>query len=86
MLQAGCGRIPPVKPSSSRACLGCARHDHQQGLGFGPEAVMLAAQAIRDGDAEVVIAGGQENMSLSPTWCPTRAMVNAWATGPWSTP
>ena len=27
---------------------------------------MLAAQAIRDGDADVVIAGGQENMSLSP--------------------
>jgi len=28
--------------------------------------VMLAAQAIRDGDADIVIAGGQENMSLSP--------------------
>ena len=28
--------------------------------------VMLAAQAIRDGDSEIVIAGGQENMSLSP--------------------
>ena len=27
---------------------------------------MLAAQAIRDGDAEIVIAGGQENMSLAP--------------------
>ena len=27
---------------------------------------MLAAQAIRDGDAEIVIAGGQENMSASP--------------------
>ena len=27
---------------------------------------MLAAQAIRDGDSEIVIAGGQENMSLSP--------------------
>ena len=34
--------------------------------GSGLKAVMLAAQAIRDGDAEVVIAGGQENMSLSP--------------------
>src|SRR5690606_5601797 len=29
-------------------------------------ALHLAAQAIRCGDAEVVIAGGQENMSLSP--------------------
>ena len=34
--------------------------------GSGLKAVMLAAQAIRDGDAEVVIAGGQENMSASP--------------------
>jgi acetyl-CoA C-acetyltransferase len=27
---------------------------------------MLAAQSLRDGDSEIVIAGGQENMSLSP--------------------
>jgi acetyl-CoA C-acetyltransferase len=27
---------------------------------------MLAAQAIRDGDSEIVIAGGQENMSAAP--------------------
>ncbi|WP_310385230.1 acetyl-CoA C-acetyltransferase [Roseateles sp.] len=33
--------------------------------GSGLKAVMLAAQAIRDGDAEIVIAGGQESMSLS---------------------
>ena len=34
--------------------------------GSGLKAVMLGAQAIRDGDSEIVIAGGQENMSLSP--------------------
>jgi acetyl-CoA C-acetyltransferase len=34
--------------------------------GSGLKAVMLAAQAVRCGDAEVVIAGGQENMSASP--------------------
>jgi len=34
--------------------------------GSGLKAVMLAAQAIRNGDAQVVIAGGQENMSASP--------------------
>ncbi|MCP1643185.1 acetyl-CoA C-acetyltransferase [Pseudomonas citronellolis] len=34
--------------------------------GSGLKALHLAAQAIRCGDAEVVIAGGQENMSLSP--------------------
>jgi acetyl-CoA C-acetyltransferase len=34
--------------------------------GSGLKAVMLAAQAVRDGDSEIVIAGGQENMSLAP--------------------
>jgi len=34
--------------------------------GSGLKAVMLAAQAIRDGDSEIIIAGGQENMSLAP--------------------
>ncbi|MDA7088436.1 acetyl-CoA C-acetyltransferase [Pseudomonas sp. SA3-5] len=34
--------------------------------GSGLKAVQLAAQAIRCGDAELVIAGGQENMSLAP--------------------
>jgi acetyl-CoA C-acetyltransferase len=34
--------------------------------GSGLKAVMLAAQAVRDGDSEIVIAGGQESMSLSP--------------------
>jgi acetyl-CoA C-acetyltransferase len=34
--------------------------------GSGLKAVMLAAQSIRDGDTDIVIAGGQENMSLAP--------------------
>ncbi|ALV05837.1 acetyl-CoA C-acetyltransferase [Roseateles depolymerans] len=34
--------------------------------GSGLKAVMLAAQAIRDGDSDIIIAGGQESMSLSP--------------------
>ena len=34
--------------------------------GSGLKAVMLAAQAIRDGDSEIIIAGGQESMSMSP--------------------
>lgn len=34
--------------------------------GSGLKAVIMAAQAIRCGDAEVIIAGGQENMSQSP--------------------
>src|SRR5882757_9772708 len=34
--------------------------------GSGLKAVMLGAQAIRDGDSEIVIAGGQESMSMAP--------------------
>ncbi|MDH4375401.1 MAG: acetyl-CoA C-acetyltransferase [Ramlibacter sp.] len=34
--------------------------------GSGLKAVMLAAQAIAYGDSEIVVAGGQENMSASP--------------------
>jgi acetyl-CoA C-acetyltransferase len=34
--------------------------------GSGLKAVMLAAQAVRCDDADIVIAGGQENMSASP--------------------
>ncbi len=33
--------------------------------GSGLKALHLATQAIRCGDAEIIIAGGQENMSLS---------------------
>lgn len=34
--------------------------------GSGLKAVMLAANAIQAGDAEIVVAGGQENMSAAP--------------------
>jgi acetyl-CoA C-acetyltransferase len=34
--------------------------------GSGLKAVMLAAQSIANGDSDVVIAGGQENMSAAP--------------------
>lgn len=39
--------------------------------GSGLKALHLAAQAIRCGDAEVVIAGGQESMSLAPYVMPS---------------
>lgn len=39
--------------------------------GSGLKAVHLAAQAIKCGDADIVIAGGQENMSLSPHLLPS---------------
>jgi acetyl-CoA C-acetyltransferase len=34
--------------------------------GSGLKAVMLAAQAVHTGDADVVVAGGMENMSMAP--------------------
>ncbi|MGD8725858.1 MAG: beta-ketoacyl synthase N-terminal-like domain-containing protein, partial [Desulfobacterales bacterium] len=34
--------------------------------GSGLKTVMLAAQAIQTGDADIVVAGGMENMSMAP--------------------
>ena len=39
--------------------------------GSGMEAVISATQAIRAGDAEIVVAGGMENMSQAPFVMPT---------------
>ncbi|MDE2593858.1 MAG: acetyl-CoA C-acetyltransferase [Burkholderiales bacterium] len=67
VLQAGCGQNPArqtvIKSGLPQAVPGMTIN---KVCGSGLKAVMLAAQAIRDGDAEVVIAGGQENMSQSP--------------------
>ena len=67
VLQAGAGQNP------ARQALIKAGFPHgvpamtiNKVCGSGLKAVMLAAQSIRDGDSEIVIAGGQENMSLSP--------------------
>ncbi|MFH1754187.1 MAG: acetyl-CoA C-acetyltransferase [Candidatus Latescibacterota bacterium] len=38
--------------------------------GSGMKSVMLAAQAIKVGDAHVILAGGMENMSLTPYYLP----------------
>ncbi|WP_404713619.1 acetyl-CoA C-acetyltransferase [Sphingomonas sp. MMS24-J13] len=38
----------------------------QQVCGSGLRAVMVAAQSIIAGDAKLIVAGGQENMSMSP--------------------
>jgi acetyl-CoA C-acetyltransferase len=39
--------------------------------GSGMKAIMLAAQSIRLGDSDVVVAGGMENMTQSPYLLPT---------------
>ena len=67
VLQAGCGQNPArqavIKSGLPNAVPAMTIN---KVCGSGLKAVMLAVQAIRDGDAEIVIAGGQENMSLSP--------------------
>ena len=46
----------------------------------GMKTIMMAAQAIALGDAEVVVAGGMENMSLAPHIVPIRTGVKFGAT------
>jgi acetyl-CoA C-acetyltransferase len=45
-------------------------HTVNKVCGSGLKAVMLAAQAIKAGDAEIVVAGGAENMSRAPYLLP----------------
>ena len=71
VLQAGVGQAPArqamifggVAPSVAAVTI-------NKVCGSGLKSVMLAAQAIKAGDAEVVIAGGMENMSLAPYLLP----------------
>ena len=67
VLTAGCGQNP-----ARQALLKAGLPKEVPGLtinavcGSGLKAVMLAAQAVAWGDAEIVVAGGQENMSAAP--------------------
>jgi acetyl-CoA C-acetyltransferase len=67
VLTAGCGQNP-ARQSVIKAGLPntIPAITINKVCGSGLKAVMLAAQAIRSGDAEIIIAGGQENMSASP--------------------
>ena len=67
VLTAGCGQNP-ARQASIRAGVPDTVPAMTVGkvCGSGLKATHLAAQAIRCGDAQIVIAGGQENMSASP--------------------
>jgi acetyl-CoA C-acetyltransferase len=67
VLQAGVGQNP-ARQAAIKAGLphGVPAMTINKVCGSGLKAVMLAAQSIRDGDSEIVIAGGQESMSLAP--------------------
>ncbi|HQZ04272.1 MAG TPA: acetyl-CoA C-acetyltransferase [Burkholderiaceae bacterium] len=67
VLAAGAGQNPArqalIKSGLSQATPGLTINAV---CGSGLKAVMLAAQAVACGDSEIVIAGGQENMSAAP--------------------
>jgi acetyl-CoA C-acetyltransferase len=67
VLTAGCGQNP-ARQASIRAGVHHMVPAMTLGkvCGSGLKATHLAAQAIKCGDADIVIAGGQENMSASP--------------------
>lgn len=67
VLAAGAGQNP-ARQSTLKAGLphGVPALTINAVCGSGLKAVMLAAQAVAWGDSEIVVAGGQENMSASP--------------------
>lgn len=72
VLTAGCGQNP-ARQAALAAGLPHAvpAMTLNKVCGSGLKALHLAAQAIRCGDAEVVVAGGMENMSQAPYLLPT---------------
>ena len=67
VLPAGVGQAP-----ARQAALGAGLPENVECItinkvcGSGLKSVMLAAQAIAVGDADIIVAGGMENMSLAP--------------------
>ncbi|SDU38694.1 acetyl-CoA C-acetyltransferase [Halopseudomonas salegens] len=72
VLTAGCGQNP-ARQAAIHAGLphSVPALTLNKVCGSGLKALHLATQAIRCGDAEIMIAGGQESMSLSPHLLPT---------------
>jgi acetyl-CoA C-acetyltransferase len=71
ILQAGVG-MNPARQAAIKAGIpeSVPAHTVNKVCGSGLKAVMLAAQAVKCGDAEVVVAGGLENMSRAPFLLP----------------
>jgi acetyl-CoA C-acetyltransferase len=71
ILQAGLG-MNPARQAAIKAGLPetVPAHTVNKVCGSGLKAVMLATQAIKAGDAEIVVAGGAESMSRAPFLLP----------------
>lgn len=67
VLTAGQGQNPARQASMGAGVqIGAPAWIVNQVCGSGLRSVALGAQAVRNGDSAIVVAGGQENMSLSP--------------------
>jgi acetyl-CoA C-acetyltransferase len=67
VLTAGCGQNPARQAAIEAGLpVTCPAMTINKVCGSGLKAISLAAQAIQCGDADIIIAGGQENMSISP--------------------
>jgi acetyl-CoA C-acetyltransferase len=71
VIQAGAGQAP-ARQAALRAGLpnGVSATTINKVCGSGLKAVMIGAAAIRAGDADVIVAGGMENMNLGPYLLP----------------
>ena len=75
VLQAGVGQAPARQAAMKAGVPGTVpAYTINKVCGSGLQAVMLAAQAIRAGDEQLLIAGGQESMSNAPHY--VRGMRN----------
>lgn len=83
VLAAGCGQNP-----ARQSVIAAGLNETTPAMtinkvcGSGLKALHLATQAIRLGDTDIIIAGGQENMSLSPHLLPNSR--NGQRMGPWT--
>ncbi len=83
VLAAGCGQNP-----ARQALIAAGLPETTSAMtinkvcGSGLKALHLATQAIRCGDADIIVAGGQENMSASPHILPNSR--NGQRMGPWT--
>ena len=67
VLQAGLGQGPPARLQFKAGLpIEVSSMAINKLCGSGLKAVHLATQAIQTGEAEIVVAGGMENMSLAP--------------------
>ena len=67
VLQAGVGQAPARQAAIKAGIPGAVpAYTVNKVCGSGLQAVMLAAQAIRAGDEQLMVAGGQESMSNAP--------------------